>query len=87
MVGIKEIRCRNCDGIVFIGAFSQGDHENQIVDSFDTPPEPKLEYDGGSRFLRCPRCSAKNLVRTGTNLNGTPVFTITGIIMDDLQLT
>jgi hypothetical protein len=86
MVGIKETRCRNCDGILFIGSFPQ-DQENQSLDSFDTPPELELECDGVSRFLRCPRCSAKNLIRTGTNLNGTPVFRITGIIMDDLQLT
>lgn len=45
MVGIKETRCRNCDGILFIGSFSQ-DQENQILDSFDTPPELELEYDG-----------------------------------------
>ena len=86
MVGIKETRCRNCDGILFIGSFSQ-DQENQILDSFDTPPKLELEYDGVSRFLRCPRCSAKNLIKTGTSLTGTPFFRITGIVMDDLQLT
>jgi hypothetical protein len=93
MVGIKETRCRNCDGILFIGSFPQ-DQGNQILDSFDTSPKPELEYDGVSRFLndgvsrflRCARCSAKNLIRKGVNQNGRPVFRITGITMDDLQL-
>ena len=85
MVGIKETRRRNCDGILFIGSFPQ-DQGNQILDSFDTSPKPELEYDGVSRFLRCARCSAKNLIRKGVNQNGRPVFRTTGITMDDLQL-
>ena len=81
MVETKQIRCRNCDGVLFTESLPE-EPEGELLDSSFMPHN--VQDDGTSRFLRCPQCSAKNLIASGIHPNDTPFFRITGIVMDDL---
>jgi len=72
--------CRNCEGILPNAPLS----ENNAKETLDYTNTPSwLEYDGTKHFIRCPQCSAKNIAIISTDPSGTPVLTITRVIMED----
>ena len=66
--------CRNCGAVLV----------DEVTEALDVSDRPSwLEYDGSKYFIRCPQCSATNIIIIHKDPNGTPVLTISRAIQED----
>jgi DNA-directed RNA polymerase subunit RPC12/RpoP len=76
---MEEVRCRICDGLMC----EMNTSENGLVRPFFCcPKRVELESDGSKYFIRCPFCSARNIVEQRTSLSGTRIVEIVRGEMD-----
>ena len=75
LMRMTSTTCRNCEGVLC---------ENEEIERLDSSNMPSwLQYDGTKYFIRCPQCSAKNIVIRSTDPTGMIVLTITRVVMED----
>jgi hypothetical protein len=74
---MQETRCRLCDGII-LTITSPEDRPGGASEEVT-----QLEYDGSNHFLRCPRCSARNIATKRTGADGNTSLEIVRAVMDD----
>jgi hypothetical protein len=77
---MEEIRCRNCNMILFETYGTRKGEKTAIVPK---NPEVKLEHGAGGYFIRCYYCSAKNMARRMTDNDGEERLEIVSFVMDD----
>lgn len=72
--------CANCGGVL-VAEPSSGYSGSGVLDGSDRPAW--LEYDGNKHFIRCPQCSATNVVILSEDPGGTLVLTVTRAMLED----
>ena len=73
-----DVNCLGCGGFLF----KKDSADEEVTWRIDLSTLPELGDDGTDRFVRCPHCSAKNVLIETIGSTNTPVYDVSHIKKD-----